>query len=545
MAGLRIGLAQMDVVLGGFSSNAKKILDFTNRSKEKRCDLVVFPELALFGYLPMDLLERKSIFEAQLKEFKKLEKSLPKDISVLVGLVAPSLGKSGKPYGNAVALMRKGQKTKLFFKELLPNYDVFDDPRFFEAGKNADNFFKLKGQKVLVTICEDIWGWGQEQENANYVRNPLKELRKSGPDVVVNCSASPFSLGHRARRLQAVRKTAKNFKAPVVYVNMVGGQDEIIFDGGSFAVDKTGRVLAQSVYFQEDLNIVDLENKVGGSRPITKDFATDAEQLYHALVLGIRDFVQKTGFQKVHLGSSGGIDSALIAALACDAVGSQNVTTIAMPGPHSGPESYEYAKRLAANLGCKFLKVDINEGYKTLLKSVEGGFGSREFGVMNENLQSRLRGVALMAYSNANASMLLSTGNKSEYATGYATLYGDMCGGIAPIGDVLKTQVYELARLYNRQSEVIPNEIIERAPTAELRPNQKDQDTLPPYEELDKAIQNLVVERKSPKNETEKWLLGVLNRTEFKRWQAPPVLRVSQRAFGRGRRYPLAHKALF
>jgi NAD+ synthase (glutamine-hydrolysing) len=544
MAGLRIGLAQMDVVLGGFESNAEKILDFINRSIEKRCDLVVFPELALFGYLPMDLLERKSVFEAQWKAFKKLEKNVPKGISALVGLVIPSPVATGKPYRNAVALLEKGKKTKFFFKELLPNYDVFDDPRFFEPGRNADNFFKLKNQKVLVTICEDIWGWGQELENANYVRNPLRELKRSGVDVVVNCSASPFSLGHRARRLQAVRKTAKNLNAPVVYVNRVGGQDELIFDGGSFTVDKTGKILAQSVYFQEDLNVVDFESKKGGSRPVASK-SDETEQLYQALVLGIRDFVHKTGFQKIHLGSSGGIDSALVAALACDAVGSQNVTTIAMPGPHSGPESKLLAKKLADNLGCKFLEVDINEGYKTFLKSIEAGFGSREFGVMNENLQSRLRGVALMAYSNSHASMLLSTGNKSEYATGYSTLYGDMCGGLAPIADLVKGQVYAVSKFYNRQSEVIPNEILERVPTAELRPNQKDQDTLPPYDELDKAIQNLVVERKSARNETEKWLLGVLNRTEFKRWQAPPVLRVSQRAFGRGRRYPLAHKALF
>ncbi len=542
--GLRIGMAQMDTILGGFSANAIKISDLVSRAKDKHCDLVVFPELSLFGYLPMDLLERKSVFEAQWKEFKKIEKKIPKEISVLIGLVTPSEDKSGKPYQNGVALIRRGQKTKFFFKELLPNYDIFDDPRFFEPGRNIDNLFRLKDQKILVTICEDIWGWGQELENANYKRNPLKGLRRAGVDLVVNLSASPYSVGHRRRRRQVVKNTATLLKAPVIYVNMVGGQDEMVFDGGSFAVDKTGKVIAQSVYFQEDLNVVDLGIRTGGTRPIPA-LDDEAAELYQALVLGIRDFVNKTGFKKVHLGSSGGIDSALVAALAVDALGAGNVTCIAMPGPYSAPESLNLARKLSENLGNKFLEVNINSTYEHLLTCLEQGIGKHDFGVLNESLQARIRGSILMAFGNANPSMLLSTSNKSEFATGYSTLYGDMCGGLAPLGDLLKGQVYKVAEHFNRQTEVIPEGIIKRAPTAELKPNQKDQDTLPPYDELDKAIQNIVVERKPAKSKTDKWLLDVLNRTEFKRWQSPPVLRMSQRAFGKGRRYPIAHKGLF
>jgi len=539
---LRIGLAQIDSTLGGFAENASKILDFVNVAKEKGCDLVVFPELSLFGYLPMDLLERKSVFEAQWKEFKKLEKKIPKEISALFGLVSPNPEKSGKPYRNAVAFVRKNTKTKLFYKELLPNYDVFDDPRFFDKGRNIDNLFALKNKKVLVTICEDIWGWGQDLENANYVRNPLKDLRKSRVDVVVNLSASPFSLGHRSRRLQVVRKTAALLKTPVVYVNMVGGQDELVFDGGSFAVDHKGKIIAQNVFFKEELNIVDLAKP---SQKFKPEATSEAQQLFQAIVMGLRDFARKTGFQRVHLGSSGGVDSALVAALAAEAFGSSNVATIGMPGPFSAPESLELARQLAKNLGCEFSTVDINESYQAVVSAMASTFGKKEFGVMNENIQARLRGMILMAYSNANQSMLLSTGNKSEYATGYTTLYGDMCGGLAPIADLTKTQVYAVAKYINREREVIPVQIIERAPTAELRPNQKDQDTLPPYPVLDQAIQRLVVERNAPKGDVEKWLLQVLFRTEFKRWQAPPVLRLSQRAFGKGRRFPIAHKGLF
>ncbi|MGE3974071.1 MAG: NAD+ synthase [Bdellovibrionales bacterium] len=539
---MRVGLAQINVTLGAFKENADLILEHISRAKQKHCDLVVFPELALFGYLPGDLLERKSIYDAQWKEFRRIEAKMPAGISALVGLVTDAKKKHGKPYYNSAALIQKGKKTQFFHKELLPNYDVFDDPRFFERGSDSENFFRLKGKKVLVTLCEDIWGWGQELENANYQRNPLKGLKKTGVDLVVNLSASPFSMGQRKKRFDVVKKTALHFQCPVAYTNMVGGQDEIIFDGGSFALDKKGRHLAQSVYFEEDLNVVDLEKQEGGKRNTSKD---EIEHLYQALILGIRDYARITGIPKIHLGLSGGIDSALVACLAAEALGAGQVTCLAMPGPFSAPESFTLAKKLAANLKCRFLEVEIGKHYELLKKSLDQAFEVKEFGVLHENLQARLRGTILMAFANKNSSLLVSTSNKSEFATGYATLYGDMCGGLAPLGDVLKGQVYQLCEYINREYELIPKRIIERPPTAELKANQKDQDTLPPYNELDQSIQKIVVERRSAKSSQEKWLLETLHRTEFKRWQASPVLRVSPRAFGRGRRMPIAHKGLF
>jgi NAD+ synthase (glutamine-hydrolysing) len=539
---MRIGLAQINVTLGAFKENADKILEYIERAKVKHCDLVVFPELSLFGYLPGDLLERKSIFDAQWKEFRRLEKKMPKGITALVGLVTNAKTKQGKPYYNSAALVCKGAKTRFFHKELLPNYDVFDDPRFFERGDNADNFFKLKGKKVLVTLCEDIWGWGQELENANYVRNPLQALKKNKPDIVVNLSASPYSLGQRQKRMSVVKKTAKLFKAPVFYTNMVGGQDEIVFDGGSFAVSATGKPLAQSVFFEEDLNLVDLGKLLGGIRPVAP---TDVEHLYQALVLGIRDYARITGIKRVHLGLSGGVDSALVACLAAEALGAGNVAAIALPGPFSAPESLQLAQELAQKLKCQFLRVDINSHYDLLKTNLDQAFKIEEFGVVHENLQARIRGMVLMAYANKNSSLLLSTSNKSEFATGYSTLYGDMCGGLAPLGDVLKGQVYELCEYINREYELIPKRILTRPPTAELRLNQKDQDSLPPYSELDETIKKVVVQRQGARSSQEKWLLKTLLNTEFKRWQAPPVLKTSPRAFGRGRRMPIAHKGLF
>jgi len=539
---MRIALAQMNTFLGAFAENRQRILDFVNEAVEKHCDLIVFPELALFGYLPGDLLERRSVFRAQWQEFRKLEKQIPAGISVLVGLVVENKNIKGKPYYNSAALIKRGAKTRFFHKELLPNYDIFDDSRFFEPGKNIDNIVNIKGYKTLITLCEDIWGWGQDLENANYRRNPLKAASREGVDLVLNLSASPFSIGHSKRRKQVVKKTATLFRAPIVYVNMVGGQDELVFDGGSFAVDEKGRTIAQSVYFKEDLNVVDLKKNVGGIRSIEKE---DIANVYGALVLGTRSFIHKIGFKKAHLGLSGGIDSAIVACIAVDALGPQNVTLIALPGPYSSAESYRLAKRLAENLGCQFLKLTIDPVYKKMVQVLDQSFGKSSFGLVHENLQSRLRGLTLMAYSNRESSILLTTGNKSEYATGYSTLYGDMSGALAPIGDLLKTQVFALARYINHEHEVIPERIIQRPPTAELRENQIDQDSLPSYKVLDAAIESICVNRHAAKTKTEKWLLKQMARMEFKRWQSPPILRVSIRAFGRGRRYPIAHKALF
>jgi NAD+ synthase (glutamine-hydrolysing) len=537
---MRIGLAQINCTLGDFSGNRLKILEYTQRALDKKCDLVIFPELTLFGYIPQDLLERPSIVDDQLREFARLQKELPDGIAILVGLVTRSSAKIGKPYYNSAVLLVKGKKPKFFHKELLPTYDVFDEARHMQHGQIARNEFKFKGHKILLTICEDIWGWALSEHPSNYLANPLVALKKNKYDLVLNMSASPFTNQKVRDRETVVKRTAELFKTPMVYVNMVGAQDEIIFDGGSFAVDKRGKKLAQSIYFAEDLNVLDLESGVGGFRPQTKN---QTELLRQALVLGIRDFVHKTGFQRVHLGLSGGIDSAVVACLAVDALGPSRVTVLTLPGPYSSPASRKLAEQMAKNAGIRCLNFDIDPAYEVLVSSLQKTLGELEFGIVHENLQSRLRGMFLMALANKESSLLLTTGNKSEYATGYSTMYGDMCGGLAPIADLLKRDVYALARLYNEQDEVIPDEIITRAPSAELRPNQKDQDSLPPYDELDSAVQRLVEQQKPARTPTEKWLLGVLMKTEFKRWQSAPILKVSPHAFGRGRRMPIAHKA--
>jgi len=359
-------------------------------------------------------------------------------------------------------------------------------------------------------------------------------------------SASPFTLQKAADRRKVVVKTAKHFAAPMIYVNMVGGQDEIVFDGGSFAVDAKGATIARSADFEEDFNLFDLEALKGGRRSKTsRIIANDSdERIRRALVLGIRDYARKTGFSNVHLGLSGGIDSAVVACLAVDALGPDQVTVITLPGPFNEGRSKSLAETLAANLGVRCLDLPIHAGYEALVRTLHESFGEFEFGLVNENLQSRLRGVLLMAFSNKENSLLLTTGNKSEYATGYSTLYGDMCGGLAPIADLVKGEVYDLARLYNRQRERIPDEIITRPPSAELRPNQTDQDTLPPYDELDAGVKRLVELSKPARTPTEKWLLSALMKSEFKRWQAPPVIKISGHAFGRGRRLPIAHRAV-
>jgi NAD+ synthase (glutamine-hydrolysing) len=539
---MRIALAQINATLGDFSGNRQKTVEFVKRAHAQECDLVLFPELSLMGYLPNDLLERSSIIDAQNKEFEKLQKEIPDGIGVLVGVITRTNLKDGKPYYNSAALLVKGKKPKFFHKELLPTYDVFDEARHIEKGKIAKNFFTYKGHRFLLTICEDIWGWELPEHPTNYLENPLASLRREKVDAVLNMSASPFTFQKSMDRRAVVCKTAANFKAPMIYVNLVGGQDEVIFDGGSFAIDAKGRPLAQCASFEEDLVVLDLESQEGTIRHVASD---RVERTRQALVLGLRDYVEKTGFKKVHLGLSGGIDSALVACLAVDALGPSRVVGITMPGPFNESRSKTLSEDLARNLGIKCLNLEIGDSYEALLKALHTGLGEFEFGLVNENLQARTRGILLMAYSNKENSMLLTTGNKSEYATGYSTLYGDMCGGLAPIADLLKTEVYELSRHYNGEREVIPTDIITRAPSAELRPDQKDQDSLPPYETLDSAVRKLVEFRKPARTETEKWVLETVMKTEFKRWQAPPVLKVSQHAFGRGRRMPIAHRARF
>jgi NAD+ synthase (glutamine-hydrolysing) len=477
-----------------------------------------------------------------MHELANLHKRLPKGIGVLVGAIVPNSSKLGKAFLNAAVFLQKGKPMRVFAKQLLPTYDVFDEGRHIEPGDATKNILNFGGKKILVTICEDIWAW-PSKENPGFSRygaNPLLKVKKQGLDLVVNLSASPFTHSKFINRRRVVKATASHFKKPMVYVNMVGGQDELIFDGGSFAVDAKGEILAQCVRFAEDLNVFDLKSLEGGTRELPSG---EMEIIRRALVLGIKDFASKTGFTKVHLGLSGGIDSALVAALAVDAFGPMNVSAIFMPSRFTSKESEIWAKKLADNLGIKLLTVPIADAYERTVKELDQDFGPKEFGVWNENIQARLRGMILMSYANREGSLLLGTTNKSEMAVGYGTLYGDMIGGLLPIGDMLKTEVFELARHYNSESEVIPKEIIARPPSAELRENQTDQDSLPPYEELDRTIKKLVMGFHSAKTPLEKRVLGMMMKSEFKRWQSPPILKISDHAFGRGRRFPVANRA--
>ncbi len=531
---MRIALAQMNSCLGDFQANRDKILQLARDAAEKRCDLVVFPELSTLGYHPFDLMERPSVIEQQKTIIDDLTKNLPKEIHCLVGAVTLNNGK-GKPYFNSALLIHEGEIKKTFSKELLPVYDVFDDSRHFSPGDMSRNHFEINGKSVQVLICEDMWGWDELHE-----RNPILELKPSNIDFVVNLSASPFTMDKRQQRLKHAQSTAHLLEAPLAYVNMVGAQDELIYDGGSFAIDSKGELLAQSAYYVEDLNVIDYNERVGGHREMPRD---NTAFLHQALVLGVRDFIQKIGMKKAHIGLSGGIDSALVACLVADAIGPQNLTTVAMPTQFNQPMSLELAKNLAKNLGCHFYELPIQESYETLVKTFETCFGAKEFSLMNENMQSRLRGLFLMAFSNREGSLLINTSNKSEFAAGYSTLYGDMCGGLAPIGDLLKHQIYELSRYYNKERELIPEGIIQREPSAELNYDQKDSDSLPDYDELDEVVEKLVNRRQKAENKTEEWVLNRLYWSEFKRWQSPPILKVSDHAFGQGRRMPIAHKA--
>lgn len=536
---MRIAIAQTNPILGDFENNAKKILEFTQRALEMKAQLVIFPEASLYGYHPFDLLEKKQIVNEQYSVLKKLSKLIPKEIAILVGFFEPTNNKRGRPYYNSVALIEEQKIKKIFRKELLPTGDVFDEARFIEKGQLKDNFFKLKDKKLFLTICEDIWAWPNKKGESVYLENPLKKIKKK-VDCVINMSASPYFPEKMKLRDFVTSQTAKHFKAPMVYVNLVGAQDEIIFDGRSFVIDKKGKKHFQCLGFQEDLNVFDLETL----KPWSRAQKTSAiEELRQALVLGISDFCKKINFEKVHLGLSGGVDSALVACLAVDALGAKNVKAFALPGPFNSEKSLEEAEKLAKNLGIEIESYNISELYEKSRIDFENAFKISNFSLMHENLQARLRGLFLMAYSNKEKSMLLTTGNKSEYATGYATLYGDMCGGLAPLGDLTKNQIFELCEYYNSQGEIIPKFIIERPPSAELRPNQKDQDSLPSYELLDKAVVNIVEKGLTPKSVTEKWLMQKIIQTEFKRWQAPPILKVSSHSFGRGRRYPIAYKS--
>ncbi|MBC86313.1 MAG: NAD+ synthase [Bdellovibrionaceae bacterium] len=545
---MKVSLAQINSCLGQFSYNADRMVRYAQKAKNNGSDLVIFPECSLTGYHPVDLLERDSVVEAQLKELERLAKRLPKDIGVFVGAITRN-EKPGKNYFNSAVFIYRNKIQKIFHKELLPTYDVFDEARHITPGETSKNIFRFKGFRILTCICEDIWAWTLpgESEKQRYHTNPIKKIKDKNIDLIVNLSASPFHTKKWNQRKFVTEKCASHLRAPMIYVNMVGAQDELIYDGGSFAIDKKGRRVAQASRYKEDLVSFEIEPKTkkvksGQKRIIRVNRTSD---IYNALVLGVRDFVNKVGFQRVHLGLSGGIDSAVVAAIAADAIGSEKLTCIALPSKFNSPKSLSSAKTLAKNLNCEFIEMPIQELYECETKLVDQTFGKQKFSIVHENLQARTRGMLLMTYSNLNHSLLINTSNKSELAMGYSTLYGDQCGGLCPIGDLLKTEVVKLAEYINRNEEIIPRFIIDRPPSAELRKNQKDEDSLPKYDVLDKAVTNLVIKTKKPKGELERRVLKSMMQSEFKRWQAPPILKVSDHAFGRGRRLPVAHKAFY
>lgn len=538
---MRIAIAQINSILGNFQKNSEKIIEYIQKASERHCDLVVFPESCLFGYHPFDLLEREELVNQQLDYISLIEKSIPKNLIVVIGAFTKNKNKKGRLYYNSAVVLEKGKKAKYFHKQLLPTGDVFDEARFIQSGNMCDNYFSIKGKKIFLTICEDIWAWPIGKKRSIYDVNPIENIKSKNVDLVLNLSASPYYPGKLEIRKTLVKKTAKHLCAPMIYCNLVGAQDEIIFDGTSFALDQKGKLLSQCLSFEEDLAIVDLSKKKGNIHAPSIDLT---EELRQALVLGIRDFCFKSGLKKVHLGLSGGIDSALVACLAVDALGPANVVVFALPSQFNSPLSLSLAERLAQNLKIQLKKISIQNIYSVLRKTIDTELEIDKFSVVHENLQARIRGLILMAYANYKNSLLLATSNKSEMATGYSTLYGDMCGGLAPIGDLTKTQVYELCRYYNQSMSIIPEEIISRPPSAELRPDQKDQDTLPPYSLLDDSVNHLVENGCRKITKTDEWLLPVLFKTEFKRWQSAPILKISKHSFGRGRRFPIAHQAV-
>ncbi len=543
---MKIALSQQNYILGDFAFNISKIKQDIEKAILHQADLIVFSELAICGYPPTDFFDIDDFIE---KCNQAVDELLP--LSYQVGILIGSPTKNRKPEGkdlfNSAIMLHQGQRVATVHKTLLPTYDIFDEYRYFEPNKTFE-CVSFKGKKIAITICEDIWNIGNE--NPMYEISPMDELIKQAPDFMINLSASPFSFSHSDERKQIVKENCLRYQVPIFYCNSVGAQTEIIFDGGSLVCDKLGNPIVEMNYFEEDFAVVDSQS-LGMEKEI-QSFKDKNERIYKALVMGIRDYFAKSGFKKAVLGLSGGIDSALTCVLAADALGSHNVLSVLMPSEFSTSHSVEDALNLCKNLNSPYEILEIKDNFDSILGNLKPVFGDRPFDVTEENLQARIRGMLLMAVSNKFGNILLNTSNKSEMAVGYGTLYGDMCGGIAVLGDVYKTEVYDLSRYINRLTEIIPINSIEKAPSAELRPGQKDQDSLPPYEILDAVLYQYIEKKKSPmdivamgfEEALVRRIVNMVNRNEFKRFQAAPILRVSSKAFGYGRRIPIVAKYL-
>ena len=542
---MKIALAQFNPTVGDFEGNRKRILELAREAKAGGAELAVFSELCLCGYPPQDLIERPSFVERNQQELLCLAREIP--LPSLVGFVGEAQDKTGKPVANSAALIAPGEILFEQRKMLLPTYDVFDETRYFQPA-TVQFPFKLGGETLGITICEDSWNDKNFWPERLYDRDPVAELVGKGSSIILNLSSSPYTLGKRGLREDMLGAVVRRQRVPVVYVNQVGGNDSLIFDGSSVAFAEDGRVAARAKSFEEDLIFFDSATGTGDMRPPIDD---EFEAAYRALVIGTRDYVRKCGFPKVVVGLSGGIDSALVAAIAADALGAVNVTGVSMPGPYSSEGSVRDAQGLAMNLGIELITLPITDMFETYRKVLAMTFQGRAEDATEENLQARIRGNLLMALSNKFGSLVLSTGNKSEMAVGYCTLYGDMAGGLAVISDVPKTMVYDLANFVNRRRQIIPRDTLTKAPSAELRPNQTDQDTLQPYEDLDRILKAYVEDLQSPEQIAEECLLPVdmvrkvalhVDRSEYKRKQAAPGLKLTSKAFSVGRRFPLAQK---
>lgn len=543
---MKVAIAQINPTVGDFSGNVRKIVDFGKRARAAQADLVIFSELAVCGYPPMDLLLKDSFIDATLQAVDTVAKEL-KDISAIVGFVARNQG-PGRRLHNACGFLQGGKLAGVQYKTLLPTYDVFDEDRYFEPAHDY-GLMTVGSKHFALSVCEDIWNDADISPVPRYLSDPIKLLAEKKPDVLINISASPYSQKKESVRHELVRHQAIRHNLPVFYVNQVGGNDELIFDGRSIVVNAKGELIAAAAAFEEDLVIVDLDSMHGDMRSTPYD---PTENIYQALVLGTRDYLLKCGFKRAVIGLSGGIDSAVVCALAAKAIGPENMVGVAMPSPYSSKHSLADAKALAANLGIEYHVVPIEKTMKACDDMLSEVFAGTKPDTTEENIQARLRGLTLMALSNKYGYLVLTTGNKSELAVGYCTLYGDMCGGLAVISDVPKMMVYDLARYINEVDgrQVIPQSTIDKPPSAELRPGQKDSDALPPYVVLDGILQAYVEQRMSVdeivklgyKPDVVMDLVNRIDRNEYKRYQAPPGLKVTGQSFGFGWRMPIAQR---
>lgn len=545
---MKIALAQINPTIGDFEGNTDKMMRFIEKTKGLRCDLIIFSELVISGYPPRDLLERRDFLAADKAHLQKLVDSVA-GIGVVCGCVTENPNQEGNPLFNSAVLFDEGKILHQAHKRLLPTYDVFDEERHFEPGREYSPFV-YKGWKLGLTVCEDIWNDKDFFPRRPYPEDPVSRIIEEGANLVINISASPYFAGKREFKWDMLASIARKYKVPLLYVNQVGGNDSLLFDGTSTAFDITGQLVARARDFEEDMVLFDTDTPKGDLHPVS---GTELESVLKALTMGTRDYVHKCGFSKAVVGLSGGIDSALTACIAVQALGKENVLSVFMPSQYTSKENFEDTERLAKNLGVELVRLPISGIFEAFLKELHPVLKDVATEVTGQNIQARIRGTLLMALSNKLGSLLLATGNKSETAVGYCTLYGDMCGALAVISDVPKMMVYELARFINKDKEVIPSRILEKAPSAELKPDQKDQDDLPPYEKLDRVLKAYVEENKAP---DEIIATGIdpsivqdvvrrVDGNEYKRYQAPPGLKVTTKSFGYGRRYPMAWKAPF